>query len=151
MKYRPRRGAPFAEGDMTPMIDMTFQLIAFFMVLVNLTEYETSELINLPISAMAQAPNTPPATKITIQVTKAKGGNPGKVVLNGEIFTPTTLTTRMKREYNAIDSDAKRDATEATIIIRGDEDATAGLVQDVIISCQLAKFQNFVLRAEEPN
>ena len=27
-----------ADGDLTPMIDMTFQLIAFFMVLINFTE-----------------------------------------------------------------------------------------------------------------
>ena len=31
---RPKAGVD--EGDMTPMIDIVFQLIAFFMVLVNL-------------------------------------------------------------------------------------------------------------------
>jgi len=55
----------------------------------------------------------------------------------------------MKREYDAIDSGRKRNATEATIIVRGDEDSMAGLVQDVVLGCQLAKFQNLVLRAEE--
>ena len=31
------------EGDLTPMIDMTFQLIAFFMVLINFTDTEQDE------------------------------------------------------------------------------------------------------------
>ena len=36
------------EGDMTPMIDMTFQLIAFFMVLINFTQTEQNERIRAP-------------------------------------------------------------------------------------------------------
>ena len=38
------------EGDLTPMIDMTFQLIAFFMVLINFTEADQDERIKLPDS-----------------------------------------------------------------------------------------------------
>lgn len=37
-----------AEGDMTPMIDMTFQLIAFFMVLINFAEGDQDQRIKLP-------------------------------------------------------------------------------------------------------
>ena len=38
---------------MTPMIDMTFQLIAFFMVLINFTEADQNQAINLPSSELA--------------------------------------------------------------------------------------------------
>ena len=41
------------EGDMTPMIDMVFQLIAFFMVVVNFSEVDQNELIRLPSSELA--------------------------------------------------------------------------------------------------
>ena len=46
------------EGDLTPMIDMTFQLIAFFMVLVNFTQTEQNQRIQLPQSELAKPPGT---------------------------------------------------------------------------------------------
>ena len=35
MRIRPRGPQGIEEGDLTPMIDMTFQLIAFFMLVIN--------------------------------------------------------------------------------------------------------------------
>ena len=56
MKFkRPSAGAP--QGDLTPMIDMTFQLIAFFMVLINFTEADTNERIKLPTSEIVKPPD----------------------------------------------------------------------------------------------
>ena len=39
---------------MTPMIDMTFQLIAFFMVLVNFADADQNARIRLPSSELAK-------------------------------------------------------------------------------------------------
>ena len=47
------------EGDLTPMIDMTFQLIAFFMVLINFTQSEQDQRIQLPESTLAKPPEAP--------------------------------------------------------------------------------------------
>ena len=41
-----------AEGDLTPMIDMVFQLIAFFMVLINFAQTESNERVVLPSSCL---------------------------------------------------------------------------------------------------
>ena len=59
-----------AEADMTPMIDMTFQLIAFFMVLINFTEADQNQAINLPSSELAKTPDFPPEGPVTLQVEK---------------------------------------------------------------------------------
>ena len=40
------RGAEFVEIDYTPMIDMTFQLIAFFMILINFSEMWSRRAFN---------------------------------------------------------------------------------------------------------
>ena len=48
MRFR-RKSTQILEGDLTPMIDMTFQLIAFFMLIINFSEVEKSEEINLPL------------------------------------------------------------------------------------------------------
>jgi len=45
-----------AEADMTPMIDMTFQLIAFFMVLINFAEDNMDDRVKLPSSELAKVP-----------------------------------------------------------------------------------------------
>ena len=59
MRIRERKSAPAAEGDLTPMIDMTFQLIAFFMVLINFTEAEADQRVKLPESELAKPPDAP--------------------------------------------------------------------------------------------
>ena len=57
MRFRPDRTAGILEGDLTPMIDMTFQLIAFFMVLINFSQSEQDERIMLPQSVLAKPPD----------------------------------------------------------------------------------------------
>ena len=44
--------------DMTPMIDMTFQLIAFFMILINFAEGEQDQRVQLPSSTLAKPPDS---------------------------------------------------------------------------------------------
>ena len=39
--------------DMTPMIDVTFQLIAFFMFVLNFSEVDQDQRVNLPSSELA--------------------------------------------------------------------------------------------------
>jgi len=52
---RKRGGDPSTTDiDMTPMIDMTFQLITFFMFVMNFSEAEQDERIQLPSSQLAK-------------------------------------------------------------------------------------------------
>ena len=48
-----------AEGDLTPMIDMAFQLIAFFMVLINFAQTESNDRVKLPSSQLVKPPEAP--------------------------------------------------------------------------------------------
>src|ERR1044071_486098 len=75
------RGAEFVEIDYTPMIDMTFQLIAFFMILINFSEGEQDQRVQLPSSALAKPPQAPTETPITIQMVRD-----GQVIMNGELL-----------------------------------------------------------------
>ena len=59
-----------AEGDMTPMIDMTFQLIAFFMVLINFAEGDQDQRIKLPSSELAKPPEGAAEAPLILQLTK---------------------------------------------------------------------------------
>ena len=77
MRFKKPAAAP-AHGDLTPMIDMTFQLIAFFMVLINFTEADQNERIKLPISEIVKPPDGPMEEPIFLHLTKE-----GIVILGG--------------------------------------------------------------------
>ena len=54
MRFRKRAESEILEGDLTPMIDMTFQLIAFFMVLINFSQTEPDQRILLARQRVGQ-------------------------------------------------------------------------------------------------
>jgi len=45
-----------ADVDMTPMIDIVFQLIAFFMVVTNFANTKADERVKLPKDELARPP-----------------------------------------------------------------------------------------------
>jgi len=146
MKYQNKRGAPFAKGDMTPMIDMTFQLIAFFMVLINFAAEDQNIRIHLPASELAKPPDKPIESAITVQVTKKEEG--GTVIVGPDETKVEGLLRLMNREAENIRKE-DRVVGNATIIIRADRRAETGVVQAVISVCQKAGFKLFRLRAEQ--
>jgi biopolymer transport protein ExbD len=136
---------PRAEGDLTPMIDMTFQLIAFFMVLVNFTEADQNERIQLPTSELAKPSETAFEYPIFIQLTNAD-----TVILGGQEVPLSGLKPYMIREGEFLRL-RNKSPDDATVIIRADANAATGTVQEVIQVCQESKFEKFALRAKEEN
>ena len=144
MKVRNVRG----EGDkielqMTPMIDIVFQLIAFFMVLVNFSEAEQDQRVKLPESELAKPPEAPFDVPITIQLTKT-----GEVILHGETMPMEAVSRKMMKERVDLQYQGKT-AGEATIIIRAHEYCPTGKVQALIKICQEQQFERYALRAKE--
>ncbi len=143
MRLRKKTGAPLAEGDMTPMIDMTFQLIAFFMVLINFTEADQNERIHLPKSELAKPADVPFESPLTLQLTKQS-----TVLFNGMELTVAELKPELRREKNILKRLGK-DTAKSTIIIRADAAAETGVVQELIKVCQETGFEKFALRAKQ--
>jgi biopolymer transport protein ExbD len=138
------RGPDVVDIDMTPMIDMTFQLIAFFMILINFDASEQDERVQLPSSTLAKPPDAPLETPITIQLTKT-----GQVIMGGQPYASAPLIRGVLRnEAYAIEAQGKTPAS-ATIVIRAHKDAKTGQVQELIKVCQEEEFEKFSLRAKE--
>ncbi|MEY4177649.1 MAG: hypothetical protein RLY70_1223 [Planctomycetota bacterium] len=131
------------EGDFTSMIDMVFQLIAFFMVLINFNDADQNEKIQLPGSELARPPDGPLTFPITLHVTRE-----GTVIVGGDEVPVAGLRPYLLREQDALTLQNRKIA-DATVIIRGDSDAKTGKVQEVIQECQKNKFEKFALRAKE--
>jgi len=144
MRFQRSSGSGILEGDLTPMIDMTFQLIAFFMVLINFSQTETDQRIMLPESELAKPPDHPRKYPITIQLKQD-----GDVVYGGqELASMERLRPYLVNERNVLQG---RDwpLSEATVIIRAHRYAQAGMVQKLIQVCQEEQFVTFALRAKE--
>ncbi len=138
-----RSELPQAEGDMTPMIDMTFQLIAFFMVLINFAEADQNERIKLPESQLAKPAEKPPTSPLTLQLMEN-----GTVILGTEQVPLGNVRRLLVRESQLLEARGQK-PSDATIIIRGDRNAKTGRVQELIKVCQDTGFETFALRAKQ--
>src|SRR5262245_12372418 len=137
------RGPEFVELDSTPMIDMTFQLIAFFMILINFADGEQDQRVQLPKSVLAKPPQAPLEVPITIQLVRT-----GQIIMGGELYPAAdAIKPLLNNEKFVLESRGKK-VEDATIIIRAHRDTKTGQVQRVIKVCQDLGFQKFTLRAK---
>jgi len=145
MRLRKRPSGVSAEPDMTPMIDVTFQLIAFFMFVLNFSDAETDERIRLPLSQLAKPPETSTEQPITLQVSRA-----GTVYITGDEVPVDKIRPYLQREIQLLDRQNK-DKVNTTVIIRGDADVATGKIQQLVKQCQDVGFEKFSLRAKQEN
>ena len=128
--------------DMTPMIDVTFQLITFFMFTLNFTEAEQDQRIQLPTSQVAKPVENSDIDPLTLQLMED-----GRVIYNGEPVALLALGDYLENE-KALMLSASKEPSAATVVVRADGRAKTGEVQQIIRSCQEKGFYKFVLRAE---
>jgi biopolymer transport protein ExbD len=132
------------ELDMTPMIDVTFQLIAFFMFALNFSEVDTDQRINLPASELARPPEAPYSQPLTVQMTASD-----TILFAGDEMTPDSLQSALMREAQIIRAYPNKKLSDVTIIVRADRLAKTGKVQEIIQMCQKAGFDMFALRGRQ--
>ena len=133
------------EGDLTPMIDMTFQLIAFFMLVINFSDVEQDQRIKLPASELAKPPVAPYEQPLTIHLMDS-----GTFVFGGaEQKSIEALQSALLREKQIMERHTAKKLADVTVIIRADGNAKTGLVQKIIQSCQDLRFERFALRGKQ--
>ena len=133
------------EGDLTPMIDMAFQLIAFFMLLINFSEVDRAEEITLPTSVLAVPPEERPDYQIILNLEPN-----GAVKFQGQqIDQIDSLRPIFVQEVNNAARENVGNPGDIAVIIRSHEDTPTGLVQKLIMKCQEEKLENFSLRVKE--
>jgi biopolymer transport protein ExbD len=143
MRIKPTRSSVSAEPDMTPMIDMTFQLIAFFMVLLNFGESELDARIKLPSSQLAKPPEAAIEAPLVLQLTRDD-----QVLFGGEMVPIAALDEPLRKERRYYEIKGT-EPTDVTVILRADAEAKGGVVQEVMQKCQENGFDNFKLRAKQ--
>jgi biopolymer transport protein ExbD len=135
------------EPDMTPMIDIVFQLLAFFMFTINLANTEQDQRVTLPASELAKPPDAPYEHPLTIHLSEA-----GEFIFAGTAYpTLADLRSALLREKQIIERFAIEKLANVTVVIRADEDARTGVVQEIIQLSQELGFERFALRGMYSN
>ena len=145
-----------AELDMTPMIDIVFQLITFFMVINNFDQNEADERVTLPKDQLAKPPATARKDSFMlnfgydIDSSGKRTSDTPFLFFGDEKATLEQVRPRLEQEaqfFKTIGTDMK----DVTVEIRADAGVPAGMVQELIQMCQEDKiqFQRFALKATQ--
>jgi biopolymer transport protein ExbD len=113
--------------NMTPMIDIVFLLIIFFMVGTRFTEFSEKEKeidLNVPEVRDANSLAAPPA-KRQINVFRE-----GRITLDNEPVSLDELSIRLASE--------KREHSALGVIVRGDSQVIYQQIADVLAACRRA-------------
>ena len=144
------------EIDMTPMIDIVFQLITFFMVINNFDQNEADERVSLPRDQLAKPPavQRKDAFVMNFGFERNKDGSQASPVpylfFGDERLTLEQVRPRLRQEsqfYSAIGTKLE----DVTVEIRADAQIQSGMVQELIQMCQEQgiEFQRFALKATQ--
>ncbi|MCA9017135.1 MAG: biopolymer transporter ExbD [Planctomycetaceae bacterium] len=125
---RPRQqGIRF---NITPLIDIVFLLIVFFLAATHLTQNEKLEAVELPQASQHEKEPEESPRRMIITITLDE-----KLHLRGKEISPEELDAQLL----SID-DSKRKETE--VRIRGDQRIPYRIVERVLISCARAGISN---------
>jgi biopolymer transport protein ExbD len=121
------------EINMTPMIDVVFLLIVFFMIVVDLTQQDLV-ILQLPKSEMGEPDKKPEKNRITVNITWDKETLSSEIWVKRNTYTLDELKTWM---YPIARSkiNKKTKFSEIPILIRCDKDAPFRMVQQVMQIC----------------
>jgi biopolymer transport protein ExbD len=117
--------------NLTPMIDVVFLLIIFFMVGSHFTELERQYDIQVPTVSDAPALSSAPDA-ITINVRRS-----GEVIVDDQVRTLAELEADLKS--------ARTNFPGQAVVIRGDGEGIYQHVMDVLAVCERVRIRNIAL------
>lgn len=144
----------FTEPDMTPMIDIVFQLLTFFMIAINFENTKADERVKLPKDTLAKPPSVKPEHELVLNMGYQRDLSGVRKKPYPEIFyneryvEVRQISPDLEQEKRVMERlHGKEVIKDVTVLIRADSEVPAGLVQELIKKCQEAGFTKFSLRA----
>ncbi|MFV2068934.1 MAG: ExbD/TolR family protein [Pirellulales bacterium] len=110
--------------NLTPMIDVVFLLIIFFMVATRFTEIEKNIQLHLPQVPGATAMTSPPRNRV-VQVYQD-----GSLTIDRQPITIDALASQL--------TEARREYPQLGVVIRGDAGVRYQHVAEVLAACNRA-------------
>ena len=133
---------PTLEVDMTPLIDVTFLLLVFFMMINVLNEMERTAKLELPETYQAMIEDV--AKERMIVNLEADG----TIVLFGQTVTPEAFRTSL-REMGPMLRRIANISGRAPIVVRGDKKCEFRHVRGVLAAISEEQFDTIMFAAYE--
>lgn len=142
-----------AEPNLTPLLDVVFQLITFFMLVVNFSADNYDKNVKLPIADSARPIDDPTDSRVDRLVLNVD--RDGRLLEAGEAQPLHKAVQTIKRQADFVKlnlkvSGAKPDASgglPTIIVLRVDKDADFQALNSLIKACQANGFRKFAFKA----
>jgi biopolymer transport protein ExbD len=142
-----------AEPNLTPLLDIVFQLITFFMLVINFSSENYDQRVRLPVAGSArpvEEPRQVSEDRLVLNVDKE-----GHLLMGGEAQPLHKAIETIKHQAQLIRinlkvSNVKLDKSGSlptTIILRADKDTTFSSLNGLIKACESQGFRKFALKA----
>jgi len=139
MKIQKPTSTGVVSVNMTPMIDMVFNLLIFFILTSQFAQLETEEVV-LPISSTATVKDYNEFRNIVINIVNKDGA--GEIIVFRRPFTPQELTEHLKQLKESAEG------RQMNVILRADADVPYEDVARVMLAAGGAQIQGWWITTE---
>lgn len=127
-----------AAFDLTPMIDVTFLLIIFFMCVTEMAHIEF-ESLTLPFArqSVKDSPAPPKRQVVNVRYTNLDGSERSEIVVRRRVFDETNRLADFLREQDRM-AHSQGQAEGIDVKIRADGRSEYQKIQQVLVACMKA-------------
>jgi biopolymer transport protein ExbD len=141
--------ASSAEPNLTPILDMVFQLITFFMLVINFKSAAMDLDLKLPVVGSARPVDTQGQEDLLILNINSQGQLRvyGQIIGNmeGYIANEAQASLLVARKNNP--KIKAGDELPSTVVIRADKATPFSMLNSIITACQTNGYRKFALKA----
>jgi biopolymer transport protein ExbD len=142
-----------AEPNLTPLLDVVFQLITFFMLVINFSQDNFDSRIKLPVAGSARPQDD--AARLNDERLVLNIDSKGNLIFNGQVLTADEANRKIKLEAQIARQNIKTlrgkvtqdEALPARVVIRADRDTPFAPIFAMIKTCQNNGYEKFDLKA----
>ncbi|HEX8200426.1 MAG TPA: biopolymer transporter ExbD [Isosphaeraceae bacterium] len=141
-----------AAPNLTPLLDVVFQLITFFMLVINFSNENYDQRIRLPVAGSARPVDKEQVARDRLILNIDRDG---RLLMGGEVLDPERAAREIHLQADLIRLNAKAAGVQlepgadlpTTIVLRSDRQTPFAQLFRTITTCQEAKFRKFDLKA----
>jgi biopolymer transport protein ExbD len=141
-----------AEPNLTPLLDVVFQLITFFMMVVNFSQDNYNQTIHLPVALSARPVEASRSAEDRLVLNIDSEGH---LLFNGKNLTIEEAIKEIATQARLVKLNAEvtgtkikpEDGLPTTIVIRGDRETQFSQFYRLVSACQANGFRKFALKA----
>jgi len=142
-----------AEPNLTPLLDVVFQLITFFMLLINFSNENYDARVRLPVAGSARPMDDAQALsedRFVLNVDKQ-----GHLLFAGKALYIQKAAEEIKNQARLIKRNVEASGVKlpadgslpTTVVLRADKETSFSNLYTLITACQANGFRKFALKA----